>query len=343
MAGESAAWRREHEKLRQAGKPTPLEAFEKRERGEKLNLLRGPDLPLEGIPVEHAHFDPNERTRAVSGSYAPAGMPASGCVRSIPYSEYEAEPGCRASLLWALSRSPAHSQIPRGDTPALLLGRALHCMVLEPSEFPQRYAVMPHFDRRTKEGKAGFEAFKAQHPTAEALDGEQAGNVDGMFRALRGHGKARELLLEGEGQNEVSLFWDECGIPCKARLDRLRMLGAECAIVDIKSCRDARAHAFCRDAIWGFGYHIKLAWYCMGARACGFNVTQAWLTAVESEPPYGVVVYRVDQAVLDYGAKECRRLLAEYAKCSTAGRWPGYDEEPQTLGLPPSLAEWEGE
>ena len=39
------------------------------------------------------------------------------------------------------------------DSPALIMGKAVHCRILEPQEFGKRYTIAPQIDRRTKEGK----------------------------------------------------------------------------------------------------------------------------------------------------------------------------------------------
>lgn len=50
---------------------------------------------------------------------------------------------------------------PRPDTPALALGRAIHCAVLEPERFERDYLVEPEFDTRSNAGKADRAAWLA--------------------------------------------------------------------------------------------------------------------------------------------------------------------------------------
>ena len=66
-----------------------------------------------------------------------------------------------ASGLKLFMRSPAHyyaayldpNRVERQPTPAMRLGTATHCAILEPTRFNAEYAVIPEsIDRRTKEG-----------------------------------------------------------------------------------------------------------------------------------------------------------------------------------------------
>ena len=63
-----------------------------------------------------------------------------------------------------LLKSPAHYQAylnqPREETKALKVGKYVHALVLEPEVAISNFAVLPEgIDRRTKDGKAAYEAF----------------------------------------------------------------------------------------------------------------------------------------------------------------------------------------
>ena len=53
------------------------------------------------------------------------------------------------------------------DTAALKMGRLVHLASLEPEVFDRTVRLMPECDRRTKEGKAIFEAFAATMKAGE--------------------------------------------------------------------------------------------------------------------------------------------------------------------------------
>ena len=78
--------------------------------------------------------------------------------------EYHADPAISKSDLDQIHRSPMHWQYrkthPPEQTPALLVGSAVHKMILEPSGFADEFAVAPETDRRTKAGREAYQAFQ---------------------------------------------------------------------------------------------------------------------------------------------------------------------------------------
>ena len=94
-----------------------------------------------------------------------------------------------------INRAPAHywerylnpHASPQKETPALLIGSAVHCAVLEPEEFGKRYAVGPRVDRRTSKGKAEWEAFliAAALKGLTCLDSETATLCERIMEAVR--------------------------------------------------------------------------------------------------------------------------------------------------------------
>jgi exodeoxyribonuclease VIII len=67
--------------------------------------------------------------------------------RQEPDAEYRAAHGLNWSRLKVLDKSPLHYkhalENPRADTPALSLGRAFHCALLEPDRYAAEYRVWP--------------------------------------------------------------------------------------------------------------------------------------------------------------------------------------------------------
>lgn len=76
----------------------------------------------------------------------------------MSYAEYDAIDAMNWSKLRLLRTSPKllkwREQVERADTEALVLGRAIHCALLEPDRWKSDFLVEPKFDKRTKAGKA---------------------------------------------------------------------------------------------------------------------------------------------------------------------------------------------
>lgn len=236
--------------------------------------------------------------------------------------------GISKSGLDLMDLSPAHYQCSLGLTkkqsPALLLGSAVHCAVLEPDEFGKRYALAD-FDRRTKEGKAAYQ---------DMLDNGQQGLTSdvyvqclGMQRSVLNHPLAKDLLQNGDA--EVSCFQNIDGTHTKARADYLRKDGI---IVDLKTTANASPLEFAK-SVATFNYHRQAAWY-MDLFSREIDVSEFYFICVEKEPPYAVAIYTLDEQAIEKGQSECDRLFTLYKHCLEMDDWPAYPSEVQTLSLP---------
>lgn len=234
------------------------------------------------------------------------------------------------SSLKAMASSPLlyawRQEHPRPDSPAMALGRAVHCAVLEPAAFGDRYVVRPAgLDGRTKEGKAW--AADARERGLEVLSADDGATVTACSSAVHDHDAARGLL---EGcLYEQGLTWALDGIACKGRLDALD----RGSVVDLKTCRDMGS--FARDFA-RMSYHGQLAWYLDGARAAGAvdDDAQAFVVAVETCEPYDVAAFVMPADVVEMGRALYRSLLDLWVSCRDADYWPGRFPALAQLELP---------
>jgi exodeoxyribonuclease VIII len=105
-------------------------------------------------------------------------------------------------------------------------------------------------------------------------------------------------------------------------------------IVDLKSTEDASAEGFAKSA-WNFRYWVQAAWYVDGIeQATGQRPDAFVFAAFEKSAPYACAFYFADEAMLDMGRREYRRLLRVLADCTAADRWPGYTTDVMPLGVP---------
>jgi exodeoxyribonuclease VIII len=217
---------------------------------------------------------------------------------------------------------------------AMALGTLLHSMVLEPEVVA---VAMPECDRRTKEGKAIW--------NAAAADAAAAGKMfvkkdvfecaGAMCDACVKH-PAFETLFGGKGHNELSIFWTdaETDLKCKARADRVvEVPGFGFVCVDIKTTTDASPVAFAR-AVNRFSYHIQAAWYLDALALAGIACERFVILAVESSAPHCVAAYALDDDAMEQGRRDVSRLKREYAKCAATGIWPSYSPKIESLSLP---------
>jgi exodeoxyribonuclease VIII len=222
-------------------------------------------------------------------------------------------------------KSPAHfrswqdGQTRLESSPALEFGTAAHCAVLEPELFIAKYTVF-NGDRRTKEGKAAWQAILDSGKTPLAQ--EQWDNITGVAAAVHAH-PAASGLLNGI-KPEVSCFDNWLGVNVKARIDGL----GKDYIIDLKTTQDASPNAFAK-SVAQFRYHVQAARY---QRITGIN--RFVFIAVEKEAPYGVACYELDQLAIDVGYSIIEEQLRTFVECQQLNSWPCYSSQIQSLSLP---------
>ena len=257
--------------------------------------------------------------------------------------DYHRHSAVSKSHLDQIARSPLHywaryldpNRVDPESTPAMAIGSALHTHVLELDTWDQRYVTMPEgIDRRTKQGKAEWEAFNAASSGRTVLSKTDAELVMRMARAIYAH-PAAAFLLQRPGQAEQTYLWtDEAtGLECKCRPDWMTTDGQ--LIVDLKTTEDASPAGF-RKSVANFRYHVQAAWYLDGLeRATGKRPEQFIFVCVEKKPPHAVAVYAASAEMVATGAITAEADLARLALCKEAGDWPGYSNQIEVIDLPP--------
>jgi hypothetical protein len=215
------------------------------------------------------------------------------------------------SRLKKILTSPLHyREYQQPDTGSLGLGRALHTAVLEPSEYRSRHPVFSGV-RRGKE----WEAFRAANPASDIITDAEATKVGSMAGAVLVNRQARPLL---DGMPEVPIYWSMHDMECKGRLD---MVSGN-KLVGLKTTADIGIRAF-KFSVVKYHYAFQWAWYRMGWEAWYGTTPELYEIVVQSSPPWDVVVYRIPQAVIDYGAEQIERAFAVLRECEQKDWWPG--------------------
>ncbi len=247
---------------------------------------------------------------------------------------YHAVDALSSSGAKKILRSPAHFKLMRDQvsepTDAMLLGSAIHCGILEPQHFAERVVCSQKFDRRTKEGRAGFEMFHMEHAGKIILGADDHERAQRCVESIRKH-PAASKLLDG-ARTEVSVFWRDGkhGVACKSRFDALNLGG----VIDVKSAQDASADSFSR-TVASYAYHLQSAFY-LNAHEHALDSTPQFFTfvVVETEQPYCVACYELGRASILAGAALCEVALERYAEALKTGEWKGYEPTIQPIEAP---------
>jgi hypothetical protein len=263
-----------------------------------------------------------------------------GLVRDLDEQTYHAD---TESLSASGAKTLLGKRPPSPDGEAILFGRLVHTVILEPAKL-DTYAVLdPDIIGVKADGS------KADNPTATKAwkDVVFAAKRDGltviapkmlekaraMEAAVRKHPEAGRLLAAAT-DHEISAYADHpSGARVRARFD----LVGPGFIGDIKTTRDADPENFGR-TMHSFGYHISAANYLDVARANRLDVDRFDLIAVEKEPTpggdYRVSVLEIHPDAIDLGrelmAEACARWLALGKRIDL----PHYGDDRHVIDLP---------
>lgn len=249
---------------------------------------------------------------------------------------YRQHPAINWSTLRAMAQSPLayrHAvDVPRTDTDAFRIGRAVHTLVLEPERFASEYVTWTGGRRAGKD----WHDFCLEHVGKTVLTMSMSEIVVQIASSV-----IRDPLALGivrlPGSKEQPIFWTDpaTGLHCKARPDLVaRTPDDRLVLADLKVCRSVDGRAFGRTAA-SMQYPHQLAHYASGCEhALGEIPDRHLLIAVEGKPPHDVAVFEVDPVAKEISRDEVAALLARVRECMDTDRWPGRYDAIQTLQLP---------
>lgn len=217
------------------------------------------------------------------------------------------------------------------ETPALLLGKAVHCRILEPAEFGKRFTIAPSLDRRTKDGKEKWEKFMQDADGLSILTKEQDTIIEGINASVMSH-PAASYLLRLKGVSEVMVNWTDevSGLPCRGIFDRLTTTSI---IIDLKTTDDASPKGFARSC-HKYRYNVQAAFYMDGfERAYNEPCEGFFFIAVEKAPPHLVAVYYLSAEDIQRGRDAYRQNIEALEACLNIDEWQGYGDTVQELTL----------
>ena len=230
-----------------------------------------------------------------------------------------------------LLRSPSHFKNPTAiDTAATRFGTLAHAFVLLPHIAEARYRARAEVDGRTKEGKAvrDWEASLAAQQGVEFVSKADYDAAVSIGTSVRTHLGCASLLAGGVA--EVSgITSDFLGINARIKPD----YRTDSAIIDLKTCADARGDAFVRSVL-NYGYDVQAAYYLDVAEAIDGKKRKFFWCAVEKDTPFAVSVYEASDAMIERGRAQYKRAIELYKECATYDVWPAYSQQIQQLELP---------
>lgn len=201
----------------------------------------------------------------------------------------------------------------REPTDAMLFGAMLHCLVLEPLDFNNRYLCLDDRDICEQIGGAKPRATKAYKEwmavtVAEAGDRQIVETNEYLAAKVIAsnvlHNRASAKILDLCWQHEKPIEWEFQNFKFKGFIDGI----GEKAIMDLKTCPDANQDKFQRDII-NNKYYLQAAMYLY---AEGQNLPY-YIVAVDKKG--GVSVHKMHDKLIEHGMKEYNDLLERFNEC----------------------------
>ncbi len=224
----------------------------------------------------------------------------------------------------ALYRKEINGEIEQKDTPAFVLGRAAHSLILEGRTVFDRDFVVTDGPVNPKTGEPYGAKTKAYAEWLAAQDREVVSGKDYSFilnlqRSVHLHAAASELLASGEAEGVVRIEY--CGVPCQIRMD---WFSPESGLVDLKTCDSLKwFESDCRR----YGYIFQLAFYRAVIRIVTGVTVPIHIIAVEKNEPFATGVWQLTGEVLDLAERINEAALERYKNCQHTGIWPtGYED-----------------
>lgn len=276
--------------------------------------------------------------------------PEPGLYANVPASVYHRvwKHPSQSLMKPAIMQTPAHAKYdmdhPKEPSPAMVMGTALHALVLEPDSFDEVVQLGPGKTRNE-----GWRNLQAANPHIAYLKEDEITAVRVMANRVTRHPDVGALSRKSMNSlKEVSVVADLEGrypaaldpemtpftLRCKCRLDWwVRKLAWN---VDLKTTSDGGEDEFNR-SIHQRGYHIQDAFYEAMMAASGHEVKQSVFVIVESEPPFEPDVRPLGLEALDRGRVLSNKMVALWAWCTAHNQYPGY---PPGLVTSANLPRW---
>lgn len=253
-----------------------------------------------------------------------------------------------SSDLSKLAKSPAHFIHSKSDddaeeTQAQKIGTAIHCLVLEPSEFKKRYCTFdrekvlpfPDKDYKTVANRVARDSFynivKAQGMIC--LDTKEWDQVLGMADSVTQNPTFMQLIQGSVTEESHYMECDEFGIKIRLRPDSFNHTSH--FLISLKSTKDASPDGFARECV-KYHYPEKEAFYndYMG-KFYDKPLLGHCIIAIENVAPYHHAIYNLTDDFLETGRYLYRTYLDRLKSAKDKNKFQGYDffAEPGSFGI----------
>jgi hypothetical protein len=221
------------------------------------------------------------------------------------------------SSLCAFKQAPAifmnYKMGIKEETPAMIFGSMVHCLVLEPQDFENRYFCLDDQDICVQIGGAKPRAtnqYKAWKEVAmQEAEGKKIVETNDYTAAKIIasnvlHNRASKKILDLGWEHEQPIDWEFKNFRFKGFIDGM----GEKMIFDLKTCADADPKKFQRNIIDN-SYYLQAAMYLYAKG----GMLDYYIIAVDKTG--GVSVHKLEKHLIEHGMEEYNKLLDHFNHC----------------------------
>ena len=258
-------------------------------------------------------------------------------IKTMPMNEYLALPAVSASLVRAILppgcpraawfQSWLNPNPVREESAVMDVGTLAHAVLLEGGH--GGLVIVDAEDWRTKAAKEARDMARLEGKLPVLA--HKVAEVDLMVASARAFIEScketepaiwRAFQPDG-GRSEVTIQWDDAGLPCKIRPDRIATDNR--IIVDLKfTATSPDPDSWGRTQLIRMGYYISAAFYKRVIKATSGVAAEYAFLVVSTDPPYLPALVGIDPQNAEMGARRVASGLKAWQHCLQNDRWPAY-------------------
>jgi hypothetical protein len=203
---------------------------------------------------------------------------------------------------------------------AFRIGHLVHCLLLEPTQFYDRFCCKPEgIDRRTNVGKAAWEALQIHAAGKEIVEQDEYDLAKNCMHSVFNHDQLGSLLrTEESAVIESRVDFEVDGHPMRCKPDWLSLDRG--LIVDVKTTADASPSGFAK-SVASYGYYRQAALYREAIAQRHGHLCRFLFAVVCTTAPYEVACYELSDTAMQVGIDEALALLNELRKRKASNDW----------------------
>jgi len=236
------------------------------------------------------------------------------------------------SSIKEFARSPRHYinylKKARKDTPELIFGGALHCILLTPNLFKEQYVQSQKFDLRKKDDKEEYAKLltSAESKGQKIIQEDVFDELINLTDFVKSNPEFQQIMFDAKSVEQRE-YMELYGLP----FVKIKDIETSYATIDIKTVQSGALENLNKD-FFNYQYYIQAAIY-------GGNFK---FYVIEKNDPYYNGLIDVSQDWMDYGLAKLETLCKAFNYClehpesfnESYGFWYKYNDKKPIISLP---------